>query len=238
MKIEIIIENENWNEKKIKKLIEDTTESVFSYMKLKHDDIELSVLCTDDKEIQILNKTYRGVDSPTNVLSFPMDAESDNWDCDDFDFDEFDYDKSEFADLKKDCGCHGNSSDSKCNCRENCCCDDALPNKDHSENDDCNCGCEDNLCYEDCCCPEESEELIKESAWVLGCAAFAYETIEREAKSQGKTFDNHMKHLVIHSVLHLLGYDHIENEEAEKMEDLEIKILQSIGVSNPYQTEK
>ena len=235
MKVEVIIENENWDEEKAKKLIEETAESVFSHMNLHHDDIELSVLCTGDQEIQTLNKTYRGVDSPTNVLSFPMDPE-----YDDLDYDEFDFDEIELANFQKDCGCHGHSSDTECSCEDHCDCSDTTCHcENHSKND---CSCKDPSCNENCCDIDESkkseEHSENESTWLLGCTAFAYETIEREAQNQGKTFEDHLKHLVVHSVLHLLGYDHIEDEEAEKMEDLEVKILQSIGVSNPYQTEK
>ena len=69
---------------------------------------------------------------------------------------------------------------------------------------------------------------------VHGSAAFAFETIRDEAIDQKKTFDDHLKHLVVHSVLHLLGYDHEDDEEAKKMEELEVRILKSIGVANPY----
>ncbi len=182
MKVEIIIENDNWDSKEIKKLIENVTKAVFSYLKLQHDDIEISVLCTGDDEIRVLNKTYRGIDSPTNVLSFPMESDSE--------YDDF------------DCACGGD-----CHC---------------SDSSGCGCGC----------CNVDAEQDAMPC--VLGCSAFAYETIDKESREQGKSFDDHMKHLVVHSVLHLLGYDHVEDEEAEKMEDLEVKILQTIGVGNPY----
>ena len=198
MNIEIIIENDNWNSKEVEKLINDATKAVFSYLKLQNDDIGISVLCTNDEEIRILNKTYRGIDSSTNVLSFPMDSDSE---YEDFDYDDFD--EGDLSDLDFE-----SSEDKNCDCDESCCC---------------NCS--------DCDCHEETSD----DACVLGCTAFAYETIDRESKEQGKSFDDHMKHLVVHSVLHLLGYDHIENEEAEKMEDLEIKILKTLGVNNPYQ---
>jgi len=221
MNIEIIIENDNWNSRATKKLINDATKAVFSYLKLQDDDIGISVLCTNDEEVRVLNKTYRGIDSATNVLSFPMDSDSE---YDDFDYDEFDFDKDDLSDFE-------NSEDKECACECHCC--DSRSDAD-SENNKCDCG-EECHCDEwfdsDCdCCGSSSD-----SGCVLGCIAFAYETIDRESKEQGKSFDDHMKHLVVHSVLHLLGYDHIENEEAKKMEDLEIKILKTLEVNDPYQ---
>jgi len=68
----------------------------------------------------------------------------------------------------------------------------------------------------------------------LGDIAIAYETCMREAKEKGISVHNHVTHLVIHGVLHLLGYDHISDTDAEKMEALEIKALAKLGVSNPY----
>jgi len=68
----------------------------------------------------------------------------------------------------------------------------------------------------------------------LGDIILAIETIEREAKEQNKTFHDHTAHLLVHGFLHLLGYDHIDEKDAEKMERKEIKILKSIGIKNPY----
>lgn len=69
---------------------------------------------------------------------------------------------------------------------------------------------------------------------LLGDIIFAYETIEREANEQNKSFDAHLSHLMVHGYLHLFGFDHVENEEAEHMELTETRILASIGLSNPY----
>ena len=68
----------------------------------------------------------------------------------------------------------------------------------------------------------------------LGDIAIAYETCEAEARDQGIDFSDHLSHLVVHAVLHLLGFDHIADEDAELMEGLEIKALASMGIENPY----
>jgi probable rRNA maturation factor len=68
----------------------------------------------------------------------------------------------------------------------------------------------------------------------LGDIAIAWETCAREAEDQGKPMIEHVTHLIVHGVLHLLGYDHIEDEDAALMEELEVRILASLGVSDPY----
>lgn len=68
----------------------------------------------------------------------------------------------------------------------------------------------------------------------LGDVALAYQTCAREAAEQGKSLAAHLQHLVAHGVLHLLGYDHMTDPEAEEMEGLERVILASLGVSDPY----
>ena len=68
----------------------------------------------------------------------------------------------------------------------------------------------------------------------LGDLAFAYETIEFEAQEQEKDFKGHFTHLAVHGILHLLGYNHIETDEAEEMEAIEISVLKDMGVDNPY----
>jgi probable rRNA maturation factor len=68
----------------------------------------------------------------------------------------------------------------------------------------------------------------------LGDIAIAYETIAREAAEQGKPVTDHLFHLVVHGFLHLLGYDHHMDGEAERMERLERDILAQIGIADPY----
>jgi len=71
-------------------------------------------------------------------------------------------------------------------------------------------------------------------AGYLGDIAIALQTIEAEAKDQDKDFYHHFIHMVIHGLLHLKGYDHDTDAQAEEMEALEIKILADIGIKNPY----
>jgi len=68
----------------------------------------------------------------------------------------------------------------------------------------------------------------------LGDIAIAYETCLREAKEKDIAVEDHVTHLVIHGILHLLGYDHISDAQAEEMEALEIKALAKLGINNPY----
>lgn len=68
----------------------------------------------------------------------------------------------------------------------------------------------------------------------LGDIALGLETCVGEAEEQGKTLKNHVMHLSVHGTLHLLGYDHMTDEEAEEMESLERDILAGLGVPDPY----
>ena len=68
----------------------------------------------------------------------------------------------------------------------------------------------------------------------LGDIAIAYDTCAREATAQGKPFADHVTHLLVHGLLHLLGYDHIRPGDAARMEALEVKILGKLGVPDPY----
>ena len=70
----------------------------------------------------------------------------------------------------------------------------------------------------------------------LGDIVIAYETLKKEAAEQRKKFADHLTHLLLHSVLHLIGQDHEEEKMAAEMENLEIKILKKLGIKNPYQS--
>ncbi|MGM4902630.1 rRNA maturation RNase YbeY [Tardiphaga sp. 866_E4_N2_1] len=119
-------------------------------------DAELAVMLTDDAGIRTLNQNWRGIDKPTNVLSFP-----------------------------------------------------ALQ-------------------------PPEGADEPDDMPRMLGDIAIAYETTRREADEEEKSFANHLSHLAIHGFLHLVGYDHEKDDEAEEMEALEREILATLGIPDPY----
>lgn len=80
----------------------------------------------------------------------------------------------------------------------------------------------------------EYPETLKKYNMLTGEIILCDEVIVNEAKSQGKLFLDHYAHIFIHGLLHLQGFDHLEEVGAQKMEDLEIKILQKLGIQNPY----
>ena len=80
--------------------------------------------------------------------------------------------------------------------------------------------------------------LDEEEAGYLGDLVVCADVVETEAKTQNKKAEHHWAHLVIHGILHLQGYDHIEEDEASQMESLEVKLLEKIGVPDPYNESK
>jgi probable rRNA maturation factor len=72
---------------------------------------------------------------------------------------------------------------------------------------------------------------------VVGDIAIAYETVAREAAEEGKPFLHHLAHLAVHGYLHLMGYDHQTDSEAEAMEALEREILRTLRIPDPYRAE-
>ncbi|PSV24209.1 MULTISPECIES: rRNA maturation RNase YbeY [unclassified Photobacterium] len=73
---------------------------------------------------------------------------------------------------------------------------------------------------------------------LLGDLIICRQVVEKEAVEQNKPLKAHWAHMVVHGSLHLLGYDHIEDEEAEEMENLETEIMQNMGFVDPYISEK
>ena len=116
---------------------------------------ELAVMLTDDAGIRTLNNNWRGIDKPTNVLSFPA---------------------------LQPTGPVG---------------------------------------------PDDAPRM-------LGDIAIAYETTRREADDEQKPFEHHLSHLAVHGFLHLVGYDHENDSDAEDMESLETEILAQLGIPDPY----
>ena len=76
--------------------------------------------------------------------------------------------------------------------------------------------------------PDGIESLL------LGDLLVCAPVVEKEAIQQNKTIQNHWAHLIVHGILHLIGYDHSDDVEAEEMETLEVNILKTIKIKNPY----
>ena len=81
-------------------------------------------------------------------------------------------------------------------------------------------------------CPDEVELPL------LGDLVICRQVVEREAQEQDKPVMAHWAHMVVHGSLHLLGYDHIKDDEAEEMESLETQIMTGLGFADPYLSEK
>ncbi|MDR9435958.1 MAG: rRNA maturation RNase YbeY [Thiohalophilus sp.] len=81
-------------------------------------------------------------------------------------------------------------------------------------------------------CPPEVELNL------LGDLVISAPVVQREAKEQGKQETAHWAHMVVHGTLHLLGYDHLQQDEAEAMERREISIMEELGYTNPYRLEE
>jgi probable rRNA maturation factor len=78
------------------------------------------------------------------------------------------------------------------------------------------------------------ERRVGSGPRLLGDVALAFETVRDEAEAEGKRFEDHVAHLLVHGALHLLGYDHELEGQAEIMEALEVKALAALGVADPY----
>lgn len=79
--------------------------------------------------------------------------------------------------------------------------------------------------------PDAEEEAV-----YIGDIILAYEICKAEAEEQGKSLTAHVQHLLIHGMLHLMAFDHIETQHAETMEDIEIRVLAYLNIANPYAT--
>lgn len=168
--LETVLEDERWNESvpNVSSVAGDVKDAVFSYIfeyeKLPilttEQVVRVNLCLSDDAHVHQLNRDFRNIDKPTNVLSF--------------------------ANLDSN-GFMGES------------------------------------------------ELFGEVE--LGDIIIAYETMQREAEAEKITLHDHFCHLLTHGFLHLLGYDHIDSEEAVYMENLEKTILRNLNIANPYADE-
>jgi len=163
--LEIAIEaDEEWDSSRSwERLARDAAEAAFAesaFPALAKSDrpVEISVRLASDEEVRTLNAEWRGKDKPTNVLSFPMLAETEL----------------------------------------------------HAAN-------------------VAGPELL------LGDIILARGVCEAEAAEKGVSVDQHASHLLVHGTLHLLGYDHLDEDEASDMEAREIRALQRLGIANPYE---
>lgn len=84
--------------------------------------------------------------------------------------------------------------------------------------------------------PADQTTMLEGEACLLGDLVLARETVTAEAVAQGKALADHVAHLLIHGVLHLLGLDHQSDADAEHMEALEVGLLRDLGIENPYET--
>ncbi|MBL6664437.1 MAG: rRNA maturation RNase YbeY [Rickettsiales bacterium] len=83
---------------------------------------------------------------------------------------------------------------------------------------------------------EGLENLVKNANYLfLGDIVIAYEKLKSESKNQNKSFNCHLTHLILHSILHLIGFDHEDENQAKEMENLEVNILKILNINNPYQ---
>lgn len=126
--------------------------AAWSYAYMNDPPAEVSVRLTDDAEVRDLNCTYRGIDKPTNVLSFGGDEDT----------------------------------------------------------------------------------TTPDGLLMLGDIVLAFETVAGEAAAGGIALRDHFCHLMVHGMLHLLGYDHEDDDDAEEMEGHEIAILATLGIADPY----
>lgn len=153
---EVLVTAECWaSESSAETIIHRAIEAAASMVDADTAEAEVAVMLTDDAGIRTLNKNWRGIDKPTNVLSFP-----------------------------------------------------ALQ-------------------------PERAP-TGGDAPRMLGDIAIAYETTRNEAHTEHKPFEHHLSHLAVHGFLHLIGYDHETDDDAEVMEGLERDILAQLGIPDPY----
>lgn len=165
MDIDILIEDDGWDEPALEALAARACETTLDELGLEPQFFAVSILACDDDRIATLNAEFRGKPMPTNVLSWPSEERAPAA-------------PGEMPHLPR-------------------------PNPAGP--------------------PEE-----------LGDIALALGVLTREAQESAKPFDHHLAHLLVHGLLHLLGFDHITDPDAALMEGLETRILARLGVPDPY----
>ena len=158
--VRIAAPSELWvrKNKRIAQFVTDVVQEAVKGSGKVHSLAEVSLVLSDDRELRILNNDYRGIDKPTNVLSFPGEPLEEEGD--------------------------------------------------------------------------QTAYTVRDKPLVLGDVVIAFETVEREANEQGKKFQDHLAHLLVHGVLHLCRFDHENEADAEKMESLEREILAKLGMTS------
>ncbi|MCO7231988.1 MULTISPECIES: rRNA maturation RNase YbeY [unclassified Cobetia] len=177
---------------------------------------ELTVRLVEEAESQGLNRDYRGKDSPTNVLSFPHEP---------LDLDDFALPPELAARFAEEVE------------------DDSLPlasmpegDLDAGEEEDLDGHNIDDVMLASDTLSDADEQSPDEQRF-LGDLIISVHVVAREAREQGKSLEHHFAHMLVHGTLHLLGYDHIEDDEAERMEALERHVLAGLGIADPYREE-
>ena len=162
MSVEVILEDERWNELDLESCSQSAFDAVMSYFNLMDARFECCVLGCDDAKIAELNGDFRDKPQATNVLSWPSEERAAE--------------------------------------------------------------------------EEGARPKLPDATFVpeLGDIAIAYDTCLREADAGQIAPQHHVTHLIVHAVLHLLGYDHIRDQDATLMEGIEIEILANMGIANPY----
>ena len=158
LKIDVLVHSEHWkNAAAAKDVVRRALKQAATALSTKT--AELAIVLTDDAAMRRLNRNWRGIDAPTNVLSFATKNSGDQLD------------------------------------------------------------------------EQSGGQFVGNH---LGDILLAYETVKREAHRDGKAFDHHLAHLVVHGFLHLLGYDHGNDAQARRMETTERAILRDLAVPDPY----
>lgn len=157
--IDVMVRSQRWRRDvaELSRLCAETARRAYDMAGGDQGEAQVSIVLTSDRAVQALNRTFRGHDKPTNVLSFPAAP----------------------APMAAAAGC-------------------APPPR------------------------------------LLGDVVIAYGTTAAEAAAAGKALGDHLRHLIVHGILHVLGYDHQSEKDAAVMERLEAAILASFGMSDPY----